>query len=169
MAEFPGANIDWYVLEDFIEGLPGHNDDIKLIRYMFVHDHQTWISDDTYVDGYGDCEKVKITTTDEHEPFYIVPVNDLHNLIVNAVKHQFPQEAESYINNFIKEHIWKNMLQTYAKHVLTLSKYLSFEKNGLKVTVTIPDSLIKLLEMAASGESYKQISMKNKHLIRNQL
>ena len=134
MAEFPGANIDWYVLEDFIEGLPGHNDDIKLIRYMFVHDHQTWISDDTYVDGYGDCEKVKITTTDGHEPFHIVPVNDLHNLIVNAVKHpsqhKLPQEAESYINNFIQEHIRQNMLQTYAKHVLTLSKYLLFEKMG---------------------------------------
>ena len=100
-----------------------------------------------------DRSKVQYPNSRNKKNDHKIPVNELHNLIVTAVKSD-PSHKDFRIlpNKIIKDNIWL-MLTCNLKQIPNLSKYLSFEKDELEVTVEVSESLTQLLH-GAVDEAY---------------
>ena len=90
-----------------------------------------------------------------------LPVEEAHELIVNAGKSEIPpSEVIDFLNSFLKE----NASDLRDDQGLDLSGRLSDKMRGLKSTVTIPESLTGILTAGMSG-TYKPDLTGSKHMV----
>ncbi|XP_065893683.1 uncharacterized protein [Dysidea avara] len=128
------------VLYDYIQSLPN---DVELVN---------------------EYKMVRFKKSQPHTGYHELPVNDLHDLIVEAVNcsdydggmFHYRGDAYDFLNRLIKENVWK-MLLVNGKQIPDLSDGLSFVQDRVEVIVHLCDSIIKLLQVTVDDDSLIQL------------
>ncbi|XP_065895254.1 uncharacterized protein [Dysidea avara] len=129
------APMDWNMLHDYIQALP----DKIFLSSTVIH-----LGNGSYYLN----ALVNFGTWYQHKVYSF----SLHNFICDAVNHTTQDTIQTFINRIINDHL--DISEAIASYIPTLSKYLSFDKNEVDVTVDISDALIELLQRVVEEQQY---------------
>lgn len=118
------AASQWKMLQDYIDAIP---DNVKLIE---------------------NNTKAKFTNSGDGNDCHEVPVDKLHNLIVEAVQSNPSDKcADNFLRDILTKYVAQYLLHVNVKQLECINQYLSFNEKGVKLEVEISKSLISIIKL----------------------
>jgi len=117
--------LQWKMLLDYIEAIP---DGVELIESNAIAKYRN--------------------SGDESPAYHKVRVNDLHDVIVKAVKsNSSDKNTINFLQTILAKYVAQYLLHVNAKQLQDINKHLTFDECDVKVEVKVSESLKNMLEL----------------------